>query len=132
MKPFDYYSTTTLPYPSKLDYINLYVYDKGKLLYEGFASTNSKNKLKLDYPNAVIQEVLDKVAYQAYQQQYAEEIHKLEEEFQNDLFQEFAVTDNPKRFKCYSYAWDKGHSHGYSEVYNEFSDVVELIREWDT
>ena len=48
MKPFDYYSTTKITYPSKLDYINLYVYDKGKLLYGGFASTNSKTQLKND------------------------------------------------------------------------------------
>ena len=127
MKPFDYYSTSTFPYPSKLDYINLYVYDKGKLLYEGFASTNSKTQLKLDYPNAVIQEVLNEEAYKEHHKEYNAAKGKLSQQFQDDLFEEFGVSDNPKRFKCFEIAWSRGHSYGLEEVYSHFSDYVELI-----
>ena len=82
-----------------------------------------------EYPNAVIQEVLDEDAYKAQRKQYGEEIHKLHEEFVNDLYENFNVTDNPKRFKCFELAWEKGHSNGLEEVYNEFYDLVELIRD---
>jgi len=129
MKPFDYYSKPQTLYPNKLDYIIYYVYDKGKCLYEGPSYDISKEGLKQDYPNAVIQEVFDEVAYKVHQKQYAEETHKLEEEFKNDLFWEYNVRDNPKRFKCFELAWEHGHSSGHSEVYNYFGDFVELIRE---
>jgi hypothetical protein len=125
MKPFDYYSKPQTFYPNKTDYITFFVYDKGKLLYEGNYYT--KNELKMSYPNAVIQEVLDEETYKAHLKEYDDERAKLEQEFQDDLFAEFNVTDNPKRSKCFELAWDNGHAHGHSEVYNYFSDFVELI-----
>ena len=125
MKPFDYYSKPQTFYPNKTDYITFFVYDKGKLLYEGNYYT--KNELKISYPNAVIQEVLDEETYKAHRKDYDAECAKLEQEFQDDLFAEFNVTDNPKRFKCFELAWDKGHAYGHSEVYSYFSDFVELI-----
>ena len=51
-----------------------------------------------------------------------------ENEFIQDLFEEFGVTDNPKRGLCYSIAYADGHAHGFSEVYTKFSDLVELIK----
>ena len=44
-----------------------------------------------------------------------------------DLFEEFDVENNEKRYKCFSIAWDRGHSYGYYEVYNCFQELVELI-----
>ena len=129
MKPFDYYSKPQIDYPNKKDYITFYVYDKGECLWSGFHWIKDKAELKEEYPNALIQEVLDEDAYKAHQKQYAEETHKLEEEFKNDLFGEYSVRDNPKRFKCFELAWEHGHSSGHSEVYNYFGDFVELIRE---
>ena len=60
-----------------------------------------------EYPNAVIQEVLDDEGYKAHKKQYGEETHKLHEEFVNDLFENFNVTDNPKRHKAFELAWKK-------------------------
>ena len=125
MKPFDYYSKPQTFYPDKKDYITFFVYDKGKLLYEG--NTYTKSELKTSFPNAVIQEVLDEDAYKAHRKEYNTESAKLEQEFQDDLFAEFNVTDNPKRSKCFELAWGYGHAHGHSEVYSYFSDFVELI-----
>ncbi len=48
--------------------------------------------------------------------------------FQTDLYTAFGVTNNPKAGKAYAIAWDLGHAHGYEEVVNYFSDVVELIK----
>lgn len=50
-----------------------------------------------------------------------------DQQFRADLFKEFGVSDNPKKDKCYALASQRGHSGGYSEIYNEFIDLVELI-----
>lgn len=129
MKPFDYYSKPQTLYPNKKDYITFYVYDKGVVLWSGPTWERDKAELKEEYPNAVIQEVLDEGGYKAHQKQYGEETHKLHEEFVNDLFEEFGVSDNPKRHKAFHLAWEKGHANGLEEVYNEFYDLVELIKD---
>ena len=129
MKSFDYYSKPQTLYPNKKDYITSYVYDMGVVLWSGPTWEKNKAELKKEYPNAVIQEVLDEEGYKKHKIQYGEETHKLHEEFVNDLFENFNVTDNPKRFKCFELAWERGHSNGLGEVYNEFYDLVELIKD---
>jgi hypothetical protein len=47
-----------------------------------------------------------------------------------DFIKHFADFDNvPKEYqeKVYSYAWSKGHSSGYSEVFNELLSLVEIF-----
>ena len=129
MKPFDYYSKQKTDYPNKKNYYTFYVYDKGVVLWSGPNWEKDKAELKEEYPNALIQEVLDEDAYKARRKEYSDESAKLHQEFQNDLFENFNVTDNPKRFKCFELAWEKGHSNGLEEVYNEFYDLVELIQD---
>jgi hypothetical protein len=109
MKPFDYYSKPQTLYPNKSDYITFYVYDRGACIYSESALSNTKSALKEDYPNAVIQEVLDEEGYKAHQLQYTDE--------------------KPKRQKAFDLAWEKGHANGLEEVYNEFYDLVELIQD---
>ncbi len=60
---------------------------------------------------------------------YHNERLKNHKSFKNDLFEEFRVCNNPKRHKCFSLAWDIGHSNGLREVANWFSELVELIKE---
>jgi hypothetical protein len=127
MKPFDYYSKPKTLNPNKLDYITYYVYDKGEVLWTGPTLEKNKSELKEEYPAAVIQEVLDEDAYKAHQVEYKLEKEKLSKEFMYDLFEEFGVTDNPKRDKAFAYAREKGNS--YSEVYDVFADIVELIED---
>ena len=129
MKPFDYYSKPQIDYPNKKDYITFYVYDKGECLWSGFHWIKDKAELKEEYPNALIQEVLDEEAYRARSKEYNEERSKLHQEFQNDLFEDYGVTDNHKRFKCFELAWEHGHSSGLEEVDGYFGDFVELIKE---
>ena len=130
MKPFDYYSKPQTLYPNKQDYTTYYVYDDGKVISKsryGDYVDYVKPTLKTKYPNAVIQEVLDEEGYKAHRKQYNAESAKLREEFVNDLFEEFDVGDNPKRHKAFDYACDKGGS--YSDVYDVFTDIVELIED---
>jgi hypothetical protein len=130
MKDFKYYEKPQLSYPKKEDYTNVYIYDRGKLIWEGFVSDKEgRNKVMRAYPNAVVQKVVDEEAYKAHKIQYAEEVHKLQEEFINDLFREFGVEDNPKREAAYALAYEYGHANGYSEICNHFSDLVNLIKD---
>jgi hypothetical protein len=129
MKPFDYYSKPQTLYPNKKDYITFYAYDKGECLDIRPNFYTSKKQVEGDYPNAVIQEVLDEDVYKAHRKEYDVESAKLHQEFQNDLFEDYDVSDNPKRFKCFELAWEHGHSSGLEEVYNYFGDFVELIRD---
>ena len=48
--------------------------------------------------------------------------------FKAKLAREYGVVGNPKFEKCFELAWSHGHSSGYSEVRNYFSDFVELIK----
>ena len=59
---------------------------------------------------------------------YLNEINKVNQQWQKELFEEFGVTGNPKAKLCYDLAYEHGHSSGYSEIYNYFSDFVELIK----
>ncbi len=133
MKPFEYYSKSQTLYPHKKNYITFYVYDKGVCILEEKSSSATgsitRSHLNQKYPNAVIQEVLDEYGYKAHQKQYGEEKHKLHEEFINDLFENFNVTDNPKRHKAFELAWEQGHAYGFEEVYNKFYDLVDLIKD---
>lgn len=129
MKPFEYYSKPTISYPNKIDYITFYVYDKGECIYSGPSWELEKEELKRKYPTAVIQEILDEEEYKEHKKIYSQAEQNLYQEFQTDLFSEFGVSNVPKRFKCFDIAWEKGHANGYSEVYNEFADIVDLIRD---
>ena len=129
MKPFDYYSKPQIDYPNKKDYITFYVYDKGVVLWSGPTWEKDKAELKEEYPNALIQEVLDEEAYRAHLKEYNDESAKLHREFRDDLFEDYGVSDNPKRFKCFELAWEHGHSSGLEEVYGYFGDLVVLIQD---
>jgi hypothetical protein len=59
---------------------------------------------------------------------YLEEA-RLRKMFEEDLFANLGITDNPKRHKLLQKAWGMGHSAGYSEVYSYASDLVELIED---
>lgn len=60
--------------------------------------------------------------------EYRAETDRLDHLFQADLFEEYGVAGNPKAAKCYSIAWDLGHSAGLQEVANYFDDLVVLIK----
>jgi hypothetical protein len=130
MKDFKYYEKPQLSYPKKENYTTYYVYDKGKVVWEGFHSNFEDRGAAIKaHPNAVVQRVVDEEAYKAHKIQYAEEVHKLQEEFINDLFEYYGVKDNPKREAVYALAYEYGHANGYSEICNHFSDLVNLIKD---
>jgi hypothetical protein len=129
MKNFDYYTKPNIFYPRKQDYITYYVYNEGKVITKTVGYEKSKTLLKYEYPGAVIQEILDKKAFEEHQRQFDEELQSRLEEFKNDLYEEFGVSDNPKRHKAYEYAWENESSYGLSKVHEVFGQLVELIED---
>jgi len=63
----------------------------------------------------------DKVGYRV-------EKRKLEEQFQRDVEEHFGTVGNPKAQRFWELAWEFGHSFGFSEVYNYYSEWVDLIQ----
>ena len=126
MKDFEYYSDNPLPYPSKSRFTTIYGYRKGKLLFEHphdlYVELNADK-------DVTIERDFDIVAWRAAMDAYATETRKLNEEFMTDLFEEFGVQDNPKRFRAYDLAYEYGHSAGYHEIYSHFCDLVDLIKD---
>lgn len=49
-------------------------------------------------------------------------------EFKTALFKLYGVSDNPKAQKVWEYAWQEGHSEGFSLIAIIFDDLVELIK----
>jgi hypothetical protein len=126
MKPFDYYKTVDIPYPVKAAYVTTYVYSKGEILWQGRGA--NLFEVRKQYPDALIESHLDKEAYREEVKAYNSAKSEKENEFIEDLFEEFGVTDNPKKGLCFSIAYDMGHAYGFSEIYDKFSDIVELIK----
>ena len=59
---------------------------------------------------------------------YNKEDNRLHALFQEDIAKEFGVVDNPKKDKVFAMAYERGNSSGYEEVFNIYSDLVELIK----
>ena len=85
-----------------------------------------KYKNMMAYPK--LSDYTTKEEYKNATHEYRKENGRLFEEFKKDLFADLDITDNPKAEKLFSIAWEKGHSSGYREVYNEALDLVDLIK----
>lgn len=75
-------------------------------------------------------ELKDKIAsLRIRQNQLWSAISRVETEvFQAALAKEYGVVGNPKFGRAFSIAWSMGHSSGFSEVENYFSELVDLIK----
>lgn len=66
----------------------------------------------------------DPVVYDEYVKEGAKLLHM----FMTDIEEEFGVKGNPKAKLLWEKAWAMGHSSGFYEIYNVYSDLVELIK----
>ena len=112
--------------PHKRDYEIVYVYDKGECI-DKISPDHYHIHKDILYPSThVTQKIVDE-QYKEDIEKYHREVARLNEKFKEDLFKEFEVENNPKRVKCFSLAWERGHSEGIERVYEEFDELVELI-----
>lgn len=129
MKDMAYYSTIPMAYPNRDDFKKVFVYSKGKTIVNGAKRSECTDAEMSDYraKGYTVETDFDKDAYYAETRKYGAINSALEAEFKADLLAEYGVTGHPKADKCFSLAWDHGHSSGYGEVKNYFDDYVELI-----
>lgn len=64
-----------------------------------------------------------------YRTKSSAEENTIWEEVKREVERECHVVGNKKAEKCWSKAWESGHSAGYGEVVNHFQDLCELILE---
>lgn len=80
---------------------------------------NYENKLPYSRKNENLEE------YEAYRA----EDKRLLEKFENDIYADLGIENNPKKEKLFSLAWSMGHSAGYSEVHGYACELVTLIED---
>lgn len=59
--------------------------------------------------------------------EYGKETARLENKFRDDLEAETRMVGHPKAGLLFSKAWEMGHSSGLMEVYNFYTDLIELV-----
>lgn len=136
MKPFEYYSNRDLYYPSKADFKEQKLFVKTPvasgmnniLEYLNLSDVDDISKYLKINSQYIIETFYNEEAYKESLKQYRTISNARDAEFRRELFEEAGVTDNPKADILFSKAWEQGHSSGYSEVYNIFYDLLELIQ----
>ena len=127
MKDFKYYKTVNVPYPSRDEFVTVFVYSQGHVLWTG--PLGEYKNMTDRFQNCVIEKVLNEGGMRAARIAYGAEASRLEQEFKADLFEEYGVTGNPKANKCFSIAYDYGHPYGHSEIASHFETLVDLIKD---
>lgn len=140
-----------LPYPLKEDYYSYYFYKKGDsfgpysnieiikfaqdngmpvdpILSDNFGIVQTQKAISFLKEYYTVERIENSDSYIAAKNAFNKEEQNIYDLFKDCLFEEFGVTNNPKREKCFSLAWEHGHSSGFNEVYNYFSEFVELIK----
>lgn len=127
MKSFDYYANVPVHYPNRKDYNRYHVFLGPTIIGENLTLTEA-NLMVVSHPGAQSVAFFMQDEYRAHLDEFKKASYHLEQEFKQDLFDEFGVTaDNPKVEKAFALAWERGHSDGFRAVVDEFSELVELI-----
>lgn len=79
------------------------------------------------YPS--MSEYKDKESWRQAKKEWRNVEHERYLEFKQDLFKEFGVEDDPAREIIFRKAWDVGHSSGYHEVYSEFDELMDFVKD---
>ena len=73
-------------------------------------------------------ETVEMPEHKKLQAAYYARASEIETQFQDDLESYYDMKDHPKRSLVYSKAYERGHSAGFGEVANAYSDYVELVK----
>jgi len=60
---------------------------------------------------------------------YRSEDKRIRDEFRKDIENEYGTDTLPEEVRnaIYSFAYEKGHAYGYSEIANEYSDLMDVV-----
>lgn len=130
MKDLNYFikSYNELFYPKRDNFTTVYFYSNGKVIQSILKSDEKYSKVFQDLSYAVFESIFDKISFDKEISIYQKKLKDLELEFKDWLKEEFDCKDNPKFEKCYSLAYEKEHSNGIYAIYDEFCDLVDLIK----
>lgn len=138
MKDFDWYSQNDFTYPRKRDYETVFYYKSGK----GFTESDlldlwADDLVKNDTVESLAKargytrkvEITDEdlAAFKQRESDYYKEQRRRAEQFKQDLFEELEISDHPKREILLEKAWDRGHAHGYREVFVCAEDLLDFL-----
>jgi hypothetical protein len=127
MKTWDYYKTVTVPYPSKDEFTDVFVYSKGKVVWQGpFLEYKER---ALSFTGMLVEKTVNEAGLKAQRVAYGAEQSRLAQEFRADLLEDYGVTDHPKASLCFGIAYDYGHSSGFQEIASYFDTLVDLIKD---
>lgn len=68
--------------------------------------------------------------YKFMMDDYRNEDKRIEDEFRKDIEMEYGIDKLPEEIKSaiHHFAYVKGHAYGYSEIANEYSDLMDLVK----
>lgn len=81
----------------------------------------------IEYPNSDLR-TKNRELWKEKKQKYNEEMDKIHKLFKQEALEEAGLDEHPKKDILFDFAWEKGHSSGYGDVYCELCDVAELIK----
>jgi hypothetical protein len=128
MKQLAYYTTVEVPTPNKDDFIDVFVYSKGEVVWSG-KYNDFKPFAEGRFRGMLVEKVINEDGLKAQRAAHSEALSEKMREFKDDLFAEYGVTDNPKAARAYAlakaYADDSRDLHS---VRSYFEDFVNLIK----
>lgn len=116
-----------ISYAIKEDFAIFNVYGDGKVIAKNI-NKETLEKITESNPKAIIEKTINEAGYEEAKKLYNEEQTWIYETFVNIIYIENGVMDNPKKQKCFSLAYEHGHSAGFSEIKHYFDEFVELIK----
>lgn len=117
-----------LAHPRKEDFTSVYIYSAGKVIWEGSLAEYNDRPDRFNTKQAgVVEKVVNEQTYRIALAEHMRHSANLMAKFKSDLKEEFGVTDHPKADAVYKLAYDYGHGSGLGQIYDYFSDLVDLI-----
>jgi hypothetical protein len=124
MKPYSYYSSLTVEFPSRSNYTVRYYYKRGKMI----CVKKPFCEIEEVPPGAVEEVIFDEEGYKLHEKAYFEEKRRLEEEFKQDLIESAGLSNVEAAEKCFTLAKDYGGPYGLETVHDYFEEIAELIK----
>ena len=80
-----------------------------------------------DLPTVLAKYRREKEEYDKARENYSKRLSEIYDLLKSDIEDEFGTKRHHKADLLWNVAWDRGHSSGYAEVYNEYSTLVDLL-----
>lgn len=116
MKDFEYYKTNKYKYPT---------WSHKCSCEKSMMQKTEKDSKFCQYCGDKLYEQYLVAVYKDDMKKYNSGQIRLHEEFKSDCFEEFGLKDHPNKDNIFGYAWMKGHSGGFNDVYSVLSDMDE-------